>query len=79
VTGATVDRQRHFAAAMQFLRHTRSSGNRSIYALMIRAAVLSPAAASILVVADLRTRADRNAAIIATAAAIAAEMDEAAG
>ena len=71
--------QPHFAAAMHFLREfTRSSDDRGIYPLLIRAAVLSPAAAAVLVAVDLRTRADRHAAIIATAAAIATEMDEAA-
>ena len=70
--------QPHFRAAMQFLREfTRSPDGRGIYPALIRAAVLSPSAASVLVAADLRTKADRRTATIATAVAIAAEIDEA--
>lgn len=66
--------------AAQILREfTRTPADRGIVTMLIRAAVASPAAAGVLVVAPLRTRANRHAAVIAAGAAIASEMDEATG
>lgn len=64
----------HAAAAM-LREFTATPSDRGVITLLIRAAVLSPAAAEILVKAALRTRADRAAAVVAAAAALAAEMD----
>ncbi len=66
------------ADGMRFLREYTRCERGCVQTVLIRAAVASPAAAEVLVKAELRTRADRHAAVMASALAIAAEMDEAA-
>jgi predicted xylose isomerase-like sugar epimerase len=67
----------HAAASAKVLREfTRTPTKHGIFEMLIRAAVMSPAAADVLVKADLRTRADRSTAVIAAVAAMAAELDE---
>lgn len=68
-----------YAGAMRQLREfTRSPPERDLVSVLIRAAVLSPAAARSLVRSEMRTRSHRRAAAVAAAVAIAAELDGAA-
>jgi hypothetical protein len=53
----------------------RIPAERGLFSLLIRAAVLSPAAAEVLVRMDLRTKAQRRAAVVAATVAMAAEID----
>jgi hypothetical protein len=66
----------NFTEAIQTLRgFTLSPAERGLFSLLIRAAVLSPAAAEVLVRMDLRTKAQRRAAVVAATVAMAAEID----
>jgi hypothetical protein len=63
--------------ALEMLREmTCTPANRDIFSVLIRAAVMSPAAADVLIRSDLRTKGDRRLAITKAAAAMAAELDE---
>jgi len=65
-----------YAEAVSFLRKfTQSKKTASVTTILIRSAVSSPAAANILVKAPLRSKAERKAAVIAAAFAIACETD----
>jgi hypothetical protein len=55
---------------------TFSPADTSVFALLIRAAVMSPAVGAALVKLPLRTKADRRDAVIAAAVAFANENDQ---
>jgi hypothetical protein len=71
---------RNFSLAIRALREfTASPAERCVFEVLVRAAVLSPAVAELLVKAPLRTKPERRSAVVAAATAMAAEIDADAG
>jgi hypothetical protein len=72
--------RRDFIHAIGSLREfTLAPADTNLFAVLIRCAVASPAAADVLLRASLRTRAERRSAVVEVAVAMAAEIDADAG
>ena len=66
----------NFRDALEWLREITGSGRtRPLFEVLMRCAIASPAAAAVLSEAELRTRQQRRAAVLAVAGAITAERD----